>query len=66
MNFPDFIMLQQTVKDNNVRFSHVTHVYQNCQRANGLDEPKNQNIIIAMNTFWKNSSGLWGFTRQDS
>ena len=26
MNFPDFILLQQTGKDNNVRFSHVTRL----------------------------------------
>ena len=38
MNLPDFILLEQ----------NVSHVYQNCQRANELDElswMKNQYII---------------------
>ena len=36
------------------RFSQDTRLYQNCERANGLDEWKLK-TIIAMNTF-KNSS----------
>ena len=46
------------------RFSHDTRLYQNCERANGLDEWKLQ-TIIAMNTF-KNSSQFSDFTQQDT
>ena len=56
MNLSDFILLEQTGKEKrrDFRFSHDTRLYQNCERANGLDEWKLK-TIIAMKTF-KNSS----------
>ena len=54
MNLSDFILLEQTEKKMDFRFSHDTRLYQNCERTNGLDEWKLK-TIIAMNTF-KNSS----------
>ena len=52
MNLSDFILLEQTGKEKrrDFRFSHDTRLYQNCERANGLDEWKLK-TIIAMKTF---------------
>ena len=40
MNLPDFILLEQTGKRQGTSAFHMSHVCQNCQRANGLDGRK--------------------------
>ena len=56
MNLPDLILLEQTRKRQGTSAIHMPHVYQNCQRANGLSWTawiKNQNIVAMNISFLK-------------
>ena len=56
MNLPDLILFVRINRKRQGTYAfHMSHVYQNCQCANGLDEWKIK--TLAMNTF-KNSLGL--------
>ena len=52
MNLLDFVRISRRTQGTSA--FHVTHVYQNCQRANEQDELSR---IHSLNTF-KNSSGF--------